>query len=175
MSAVSIKLHKEISSDEAQTTWFLTMYVVSVVNVTPRIFVVQYTPPNRYSGPATHTFSNVAYLDELQDVQDEITNSRKPCLYRCDRFTHRFSTLEDCTEFVSKVERSASRLVSQLENMLTTEYVTDILITADGVTEVVCTEHIKNNTDTTVDEYYEDSIEQQDSDLEVLSINDNGD
>lgn len=179
MSAVKLIVHKDIESDIANTTWAVTMRVVEAQDIPSRIFVLKYTPYSKYTGPATHMFYNVAYLDELASVPDKIPNSKKACMYRSDVFTHRFNTYQACVEFMSEVEGYIRRLVDQVTNGLNTQSAFDVLFTGSSSLEYECTEHISADSGTS-DEFIEtisnsDVTEPQESEVEVLSLNANGD
>lgn len=177
MAEVKLIIHKDITADTAKTTWAVTMRVVEALGVTPNIFVVQYTPYSKYTGPATYVYSNVAYLDELISIPDKIQHSNKACRVRKSEFTHRFITEDACKEFISEVEMYLKRLVIQLEGGLISEESTDITVTKDGLAESPCTTHRDTTADSDNDEIFSEfgDAEYEDSDVTVISIDANGD
>jgi hypothetical protein len=179
VTKIKLTIHKEISSDLGKTTWGVTMKVVNAEGITPNVFVMQYAPGSRYTGPAVSSFSNVAYLDELYSIPDTVSNSHKPCMYRSSGFTCWFSCKEDCEAFIREVEDYTKRLISHLEDGLLTDAATDITISADSAESVICTGHA--TTDLTTDTIHlEDAQDvpqpkQEEPEVSIVSINANGD
>lgn len=137
--SIRIKLDKKVSaSDTTPPVFTLNLGVTEVEGITPNIFVVQYTPGSKYTGPESYTFWNVAYADELSSIPDQPTNKRKECKIRKACVEYKCSSMDLLTDFITTVVSDVQRLIKSVRNSESAVLHSQISVTDETAVELPC-------------------------------------
>lgn len=137
--SIKIKLDKKVSaSDTTPAIFTLNLSVAEAEDITPNIFVTNYTPASKYSGPESYTFWNVAYADELLSVPDQPTNKRKECKIRRSCIEYKCSDMDQLTDFVTTVVSDVQRLIKSMQDSGSAILHSQIAVTDETAVELPC-------------------------------------